>query len=90
MEALAEFVEYEPPSAARWTLDAGSMPPGQASYHLVSTPEGTRVTNTIELRPSGISRLASPLIEAGIRRDVRSAQLRLKALLESGAESKSK
>lgn len=48
VEGIVEFVVYKPNSEARWTLLAGSMPPGQASYHLESTPEGTRVTNTVE------------------------------------------
>jgi uncharacterized protein YndB with AHSA1/START domain len=87
MEVAVEFVEYDPPHSASWTLGSGSMP-GQASYHLASTPAGTRVTNRIELHPSGIIRLANPLIAAAIRRDVRSAQPRLKELLESRAESK--
>jgi hypothetical protein len=56
---------------------------GEASYLLESSPEGTKVTNRIELRPSGFFRLAGPLIAAGIRGDVRAAQRRLKELLES-------
>jgi uncharacterized protein YndB with AHSA1/START domain len=88
MEVAVEFVSYEPSSHARWTLSGGPMS-GQVSYHLEPTPGGTRVTNTIELRRSGFPRLASPLIAAAIRRDVRSAQPRLKELLESKAGSKS-
>lgn len=45
--------------------------PGEASCRLESSPEGTNVTNRIELRPSGFFRLAGPLIAADIRGDVR-------------------
>ena len=82
MEVAVEFVAYEPSSHASWTITGGPMS-GEASYRLESSPEGTKVTNRIELRPSGFSRLAGPLIAAGIRRDVRAAQRRLKELLES-------
>ena len=84
VDGAVEFVAYKPNSEARWTLIGGPMP-GQASYLLESTPEGTNVTNTVELHPSGLSRLAGPFIAASIRRQMSAAQRTLKELLENRA-----
>ena len=81
MEVAVEFVHQ---AKLPCEVDGHRGPmSGEALYRMESSPEGTKVTNRIELRPSGLSRLAGPLVAAGIRRDVRTAQRRLKELLES-------
>jgi uncharacterized membrane protein len=74
MEVAVEFVAYEPSSHARWTVTGGPMS-GEASYRLESSPEGTKVTNRIELRPSGFSRLATHRSRHQTRRQSRPAEV---------------
>jgi uncharacterized protein YndB with AHSA1/START domain len=76
-----EFTRYERSTlvAFEWT---GTVP-GQASY--IVEPVGmarTRLTSRVEMRPSGLLRLAEPLIVAGLTRDVKGNLVTLKRLLE--------
>jgi len=80
LEASNEFVAYEPDSVVTFRID-GPMS-GEGSYVFESTPEGTKVTSTVELRPRGLSRLAEPLIAGSLRRQMVANLPVLKVLLE--------
>jgi uncharacterized protein YndB with AHSA1/START domain len=76
-----EFTRYEPNTLItfEWT---GSVP-GQASY--IVEPVGmarTRLASRVEMRPSGLLRLAEPVMAAGLTRDVKANLITLKRLLE--------
>jgi uncharacterized membrane protein len=83
LELSSEFVGYEPNTMVTFRF-SGSMP-GEGSYLFESTPEGTRVTSTVEMQPRGISRLAKPLIAASLRRQMEANLPVLKDLLEGRA-----
>jgi uncharacterized membrane protein len=80
-----EYTQYEPDTLVVFEI-LGTMP-GQASYTV--EPAGTdraSLTSRIEMRASGLFRLAEPLIAAGLRRDVDANLGALKGLLEANPE----
>jgi uncharacterized protein YndB with AHSA1/START domain len=77
-----EYTRYEPDTLVVFEI-LGTMP-GQASY--IVEPVGrdrASLTSRIEMRPSGLFRLAEPLMAAGLRRDVEANLRALKGLLEA-------
>jgi uncharacterized membrane protein len=83
LELISEFVRYEPNTMFTFRF-SGSMP-GEGSYFLESTPDGTRVTSRVEMRPRGFSRLAEPLVATSLRRQMTANLPVLKELLERRA-----
>jgi uncharacterized protein YndB with AHSA1/START domain len=80
----SEYTRYEPNAlvAFEWS---GTMP-GQASYSARPVgAERTRLTSRIEIRASGIFRIAEPLMAASLRRDVEANLRTLKGVLEATA-----
>jgi uncharacterized protein YndB with AHSA1/START domain len=76
-----EFTRYEPDTLVVFEI-FGTMP-GQASY--IVEPSGTDrawLTSRLDMRPSGLLRLAEPLMAAGLKRDVKANLAALKGLLE--------
>ena len=83
MEASNEFTQYEPNKLVGFKI-ASDGATAQAWY--VVEPEGTdraRLTSRIEMQPSGLFRLAQPLIAASLRREVEANLDDLKVLLEA-------
>ena len=81
MEAANEFVAYEPNKMVQFKIPTGPMP-GQGTYLFEATPDGTRVTSRVELEPSGLSRLAAPLIAGSLRREIAAGLPVLREMLE--------
>ncbi len=89
MELTNEFTQYEPDKLVAFKATSNWMA-AQASY--VVEPAGTnfaRLTSRLEIRPSGLFRLAEPLIAASLGRDVEANLSNLKLLLEAKAEERS-
>jgi uncharacterized protein YndB with AHSA1/START domain len=76
-----EFTRYEPNTLV--AFDWKGTVPGQASY-IVEPVEmaRTKLTSRVEMRPSGLLRLAEPVMAAGLARDVKANLVTLKRLLE--------
>ncbi len=63
---------------------AGGPVPDQAwTYTFEEEPAGTRLTRTVEGEPGGFFKLADPLIERALKRQVRADLETLKDLLEA-------
>jgi hypothetical protein len=74
--------ELEPES--RLVIEGTFGPfPGRITYLLEPVPGGTRVTNAVELQPSGVARLVGGLATSGVRSAVLANMEKLKSLLES-------
>jgi hypothetical protein len=82
LELTNEYTQYEPGRLVEFAFE-GSMP-GVASY-VVQPADGelTNLVARIEVRPSGLARLAEPLMAAAMRRDVVANLASLKTLLEA-------
>jgi uncharacterized membrane protein len=81
IEAANEFVAHEPNRKVQFRFASGPMP-GQGTYLFEATPDGTKLTSTVELEPGGLSRLAAPLIASSLRREIAAGLPVLKELLE--------
>ena len=87
MEASSEFVAYEPNKKVTFRSNSGPTA-FEASYLFEATPEGTKLTSTIEMQPGGfLFGLAEPLIAACLRREMEAGAGELKDLLENRAET---
>jgi uncharacterized membrane protein len=78
-----EYTRWEPGRLVAFKATSGAMDL-EASY--VVEPAGadqTRLTSRLDLRPTGLLRLAEPLVEAGLTRDVKANLATLKRLLEN-------
>ena len=82
MEAISEFVAYEPNSKVVFKNNSGPMD-FENSYLFEATDEDTRLTSILEMQPKGFISLAEPLIDAGLKREMETAFGDLKDLLES-------
>ena len=76
-----EFVTFEP--GRRVAFRSTSGPRLLASYTVTATPEGTRLTATMEVDFSGIMSVAEPLVARQLTRDVVANLARLTAILEA-------
>jgi uncharacterized protein YndB with AHSA1/START domain len=78
-----EYTRYEPNElvAFEWS---GTMP-GQASYVVEPSGDRARLTSRIEMRPTGLLRVAEPLMAARLSRDVEANLRALKGVLEASA-----
>jgi len=82
MEASNEYTRYEPNTVVAFEFTGGGMA-GQGSYVVEQAGVGrTTLTSRVELRPSGLLRLAEPLMRASLRRDMKATLGKLKSLLE--------
>ena len=81
MEATNEYTAFEPDRLVTFKTTSG--PPLEASYLFEAAGEGTRLTSRVLLDGAGFFGLISPVIQAGLRREMRVALPALKALMES-------
>jgi carbon monoxide dehydrogenase subunit G len=81
-EETFEVTEFEPD---RKLAIRGPLGPFQAdvSYLLTAAGEGTSVSNTMDLRPTGVSRLIAPLAGSRVKSAVAANLGSLKQLLET-------
>jgi len=89
MEASNEFTQYEPNRLVSFNITSGSLA-GQGWY--VVEPAGSdraKLTSRIEMRPSGLMRLAQSLMAASLSREVEANLSDLKGLLEAKVEQRS-
>jgi uncharacterized protein YndB with AHSA1/START domain len=82
-EETFEVTEFEPDS--RLSI-RGALGPfhSEATYLLAPTDDGTVLTNTMNLRPSGALRLVAPLAASRIKSAVAANLDALKQILETG------
>jgi uncharacterized protein YndB with AHSA1/START domain len=82
MDGSNEYTRYDPNELVAFAW-SGPMP-GQASYVVEpSGIDGTRLVARLEMRAHGLLRVAEPVLEAGLRRDVEANLETLKHVLES-------
>jgi uncharacterized protein YndB with AHSA1/START domain len=82
-EESFQVTELEPET--RLSVEGTFGPfPGRFSYFLEAVAEGTRVTNVVELKPSGVLKLVGGLATSRLRSAVGANLDKLKELLESG------
>lgn len=84
MEGDNEYVEYTPNRSVAFKFKAtsGSVP-GGGSYQVDALGPGrTRLTASVELHPTGLARLAQPLMSLSLKREVEAGLVTLKGLLE--------
>jgi uncharacterized protein YndB with AHSA1/START domain len=87
MDGSNEYTRYEPNNLVAFKATSGGWPL-QASYAVEpARRDRARLTSRIEMRPSGLLRLAEPLMAAGLRRDMEANLGALKSLLEVGRPS---
>ena len=82
VESTYEITEYEPNGRVFWKTIVGPIPM-DGGTRFESAEGGTRVTFNIEARPSGLFRLLQPLIARSLKKQVKSDNETLKALLEA-------
>jgi uncharacterized membrane protein len=77
-----EYYEYQPDRRVAFRLISGSTP-GGGSYDVESlSPDRTKLGTSVELHPSGLARLAEPLMSKTIKKEVDGNLASLKELLE--------
>ena len=85
LEASNEFTRYEPSRLVAFNATSNWLP-GQGSYVVEPTGRASaRLIARVELRPSGLFRLAGSLMAAALRREVGANLSDLKGLLEAQA-----
>lgn len=80
-EERFEVTVYDPPQRLEVVGQLGSFP-SRVSYVLGAIPEGTRVTNPVELELRGVSRFLGPVAVPRVRDAVAANLGKLKELLE--------
>jgi len=82
MESTIRIEEYEPPRSFVLQVTSGPVP-----FHVQQTVEpageGSRISVVIEGEPGGFFKLAEPLVERGVRRELEGNFATLKDILES-------
>jgi uncharacterized protein YndB with AHSA1/START domain len=82
MESTIRIEEYEPPRSFALQVTSGPVP-----FHVEQTvepaDEGSRISVVIEGEPGGFFKLAEPLVERGVRRELEGNFATLKGILES-------
>jgi uncharacterized protein YndB with AHSA1/START domain len=86
MEGSNEYTRWEPNKLVAFRATSG--PVALDASYLVEPigTDGAQLTSRIEIRHSGLFRLAEPLMAAGLKRDVEANLRVLKGLLESSAQ----
>jgi uncharacterized membrane protein len=82
IETRSEIVEYDPPTRC---VRQGTAPlPGTGWLTFEPTPEGTRVTQRLEMEQGGLLGLAAPLVSRALSRGLARSLGRFKEWVESG------
>jgi uncharacterized protein YndB with AHSA1/START domain len=83
-EETFEVTEFEPD---RTLSIRGALGPfhGDVTYLLTPAGNGTTVTNTMNLRPSGVLRLVAPLAASRVKSAVAANLITLRQVLEAGS-----
>ena len=76
-----EYVAFEPGKQVAFRTTSG--PRLLASYAVTATPDGTRLTATMDVDFSGIMSVAEPLVARALSRDVVANLARLTSILEA-------
>ena len=84
LETEAEVIEYEP-DRKYTTRDKSETLPLKAQRIFEAVEGGTLVTFIINVDPSGIVKIAAPLVAARAKRSLESDAANLKDLMEAGA-----
>lgn len=83
MELSNEYTRYEPNTLVVFKIE-GAVP-GQGSYILEEAgADRTRFTSRVEMHPTGLLRLAEPIMAMSLRREMKANLAALKDLLEGG------
>ena len=82
-ETPYERSSYEPNRRYTDRATGGPVPDQDWTYTFEELPEGTRLTRAVEGEPGGFFKLAEPLIERALKRQVRADLETLKDLLEA-------
>jgi len=84
MESTMRIEAYEPPRRFALQVTSGPVP-----FHVEQTVEperdGSRVSVVMEGEPGGFFRLAEPLVERAVRRELEGNLATLKDILEEGS-----
>jgi uncharacterized protein YndB with AHSA1/START domain len=80
-EERFEVTAFNPPQQLELRGQLGPFP-SRLSYALDAVPEGTRVTNAVELELRGLGRLLGPVVVPRVRDAVAANLQKLKELLE--------
>jgi uncharacterized protein YndB with AHSA1/START domain len=80
-EQTFEVSEYQPDRRVSVTGTFGPFP-GRVTYELEPVGDATRLTNTMDLEPTGLLRLAAPLATTRVKAAVAQNLHTLKELLE--------
>jgi uncharacterized protein YndB with AHSA1/START domain len=82
MESTMRIEEYEPPRTFALQVTSGPVP-----FHVQQTTEpegeGTRISVVIEGEPGGFFKLAEPLVERAVKRELEGNTETLKDILEA-------
>lgn len=84
MEASNEYVAYEPGRIITFKTISGPVPL-EASYLFESVAGGTNLTSRIAMDAKGLISLAEPLIARSLKKEMETAFVALKNLLETQA-----
>jgi uncharacterized protein YndB with AHSA1/START domain len=82
-ETPFELTSYEPNRHYTHRARGGPIPDQDWTYTYEEVSGGTRLTRTVEGEPGGFFKLAEPLIERALKRQVRTDMETLKDLLEA-------
>ncbi len=82
-ETPYERTSSEPPRRYTDRAAGGPIPDQEWTYTFEEVPAGTRLTRAVEGEPGGFFKLADPLIERALKRQVRTDLETLKDLLEA-------
>jgi uncharacterized membrane protein len=81
MEATTEVTEYAPPNAFAFKTVSGPIPLSN-TFRFLGVSEGTRVEIVGEGEPGSLFKLAGPLFNAALRRQIETQLEKLKNILE--------
>ncbi len=81
IEAMTEVTAYTPPDVFAFKTISGPIPLSNA-FRFVPVPEGTRVEIVGEGEPGSVFKLAGPLFNAAIRKQIETQLEKLKNILE--------
>ncbi len=84
-EETFDITEFEPERRLSISGRFGPLP-ARATYTLEADGEATRLTNAVDLRPTGLVRLAAPLATSRVKAAVAKNLARLKRVLESSPD----
>lgn len=83
IDTEGKVVTYSPPTVYAWEATSGPFPMAGRTV-CESVPEGTRITETMEVEPGGFFKLAEPVLFRQQQERMEKDLMRLKGLLENG------